>query len=90
MQLAEAHAGHEKQQGKRGLQGEEFAAGDHFAELRLLIGGFSVVDDAFLQKVVFARIGIGLLFDGSEQGGVQFGMLCLNVPGELLIVESSA
>ena len=90
MQLAEAHAGHEKQQGKRGLQGEEFAAGDHFAELRFLIGGFGVVDDAFLQEVVFARIGFGLLFDGSEQGGVQFGMFSLNVPGELLIVESSA
>ena len=90
MQLAEAHAGHEKQQGKRGLQGEEFAAGDHFAELRLLIGGFGVVYDAFLQKVVFARASIRLLFDGSEQGGVQFGMFSLNVPGELLIVESSA
>ena len=90
MQLTEAHAGHEKQQGKRGLQGEEFAVGDHFAELRLLIGGFGVVDDAFLQKVVFARFRIRLLFDGSKQSGVQFGMFSLNVPGELLIVESSA
>ena len=77
---------HEKNPGA-GPQDREFLGWNGLGEACLDKGVGRLVDHSFLQKVKLARLRVGFLLDGREERGVQFGMLLLNVSGNLPVVH---
>ena len=85
--LPDQDKGQEEEAAGRGAEEVEFVHRRRVGEIGFLESLDRLVDYALLEEVELAGLGIRFLLHRGEEGGVQFGMLLLDVPGDLPIVH---